>query len=272
MKKQIWIGFVHVTPGDVGDSWRDAFGDADGGYAWALANATDAEDFERSILENITASGWQVGSFDDVSTFEASFEAQRPPAEIKSARRRLRSTGVPQFTDFHLYRRPDYSPSSRWAGQLEGLSELQAEVARNIQDMVNELDLPFLEGINVSREGEEVEIVLINSDEQSVDLAVRVENDQAVTVDYSISHIHFTDGEDDWLDMPLTFIASALQGGVKVDICTKGNEVAAARTYLLEADGSWDEWSTSIYHHSLKPDKLSGREPDDSLILTFQSG
>jgi hypothetical protein len=65
MRQQIWIGFVHVTPEDPGDSWQEAFGDAVGGYAWSLAFAADAEGFQQTVREKAEGEGWQIESFDE---------------------------------------------------------------------------------------------------------------------------------------------------------------------------------------------------------------
>jgi hypothetical protein len=266
---QVWIGQAHVVPGSHDGSWRESFRAAEGGYTWALALAANESEFRHAVRGIIEEEGWILRDVDDVSLFSTAYESQSVPEEIEEARQELLESGEPQLTTFYLYRPPDYTPDEDWSNTLgdAGLGSLQLEIARHLQRMTQQFELPFLEGISVVRD-EGVEFILHHGDDEAVDLSITVAEKDLI-VDYLFGHAHFheDDGED-WLDEALSFVASALQGGVKVELWETHDEPVASRTWVLADDGDWMKHSTTI-HRTLDFLKRRSR-PDDTIVLSYR--
>jgi hypothetical protein len=258
------------VPGSHNDSWRESFGTAGGGYTWALALAADESEFRHAVRGIVEEEGWILRDVDDISLFSTAYESQSVPEEIEEARQELLESGEPQLTTFYLYRPPDYAPDEDWSNALAeaGLGSLQLEIARHLQEMTQELKLPFLNGISVVRNDEDVEFILHHVEDEAINLSVEV-TDSSVTVDYQVGHVHFyADEKVDELDHALSFIASALQGGIKIELWEDKGEPLASETWVLEDDGEWISYSQTVYQKV--PRRRRRSRPDTTLVLTYQ--
>jgi hypothetical protein len=269
----IWIGLVEVKPvRDDEPRWRDHFGPAAGGFANPVAFATDASGFQQAIAAALREVGGEAVSFEDVETLQ-SRRAQMGDSDLFSGlAAELERSGQPQLGSFHLFGAEEFESSAKWLesqSERGDLTKLQSQTLREIGRMLGRLDLPLLGGVSLASEEARVIVNLTHGTDGHPDLGVSIGEDDVV-VEYGLGHAHFGGAVEE--KTPLgdanSFIFSALQGGVKIEVWEKpGGTIDRTRTSILAVDGTWDPLTTVATNPSVSFDT----SPTYTRVLSFAS-
>jgi hypothetical protein len=268
----VWIGLVEVKPiRDDEPRWREHFGPAAGGFASPVAFATDASEFQQAIGAALREVGGEAVYFEDVETLQSRRAQLRDPDLFSDLAAELERSGQPQLGSFHLFGAEEFESSAEWLesqSERGDLTKLQSQTLREIGRMLGRLDLPLLGGVSLANEEARVIVNLTHRTDGRPDLGVSIGEDDVV-VEYGLGHAHFGGGvEKTPLGDANSFIFSALQGGVKIEVWEKpGGTIDRTRTLILAVDGAWDPLTTVATNPSVSFDT----SPTYTRVLSFAS-
>ena len=99
MGREVWIGVVRVRamPG------YDPFGGAKGAHVNAMAYVESADDFRRSVAQELKSMGMMAEAVDDLGLLESKIEGTEPTAELFNVMEEVKEDGGVKFDDFEPF-------------------------------------------------------------------------------------------------------------------------------------------------------------------------